>query len=339
VKIAIVCNSINPDLVQYFRVKVDRFFNDDRFIFLGNIRLAKHLKIKCSSFSKDAGFHTWILVDAIFSIFIAIRLCIKNVKCVVFDTAHASNIPLAILLKLLKVKLVFTIHDWEPHEGRQQRAVKLYNNFVDKYLADEYIVFSPVNSARPVNLLTLSGFEKKGEPNKCGNYFLFFGRIEPYKGLRNLLTIAKMVLNQGFDYKFVIAGKGDDVVLDQLASLSNVEIINRFITDKELNDLLKGAIATILPYDSATQSGVILHSYSYSVPVIAFDVGALSRYIDDGVSGILVPYCDYNLFIEALREVKRREDVFKKNVNQVFRKYDANALRAQYSQLFDKFLK
>ena len=45
----------------------------------------------------------------------------------------------------------------------------------------------------------------------------------------------------------------------------------------------------MLPYKSATQSGVIATAYEFNVPVIASKVGGLSEYVKDEETGILVP--------------------------------------------------
>ena len=44
----------------------------------------------------------------------------------------------------------------------------------------------------------------------------------------------------------------------------------------------------ILPYKSASQSGIISQAWKYNLPVIANDVGGLPEYIVDGKSGYVV---------------------------------------------------
>lgn len=53
-------------------------------------------------------------------------------------------------------------------------------------------------------------------------------------------------------------------------------------------DYFHGSDWSILPYTSATQSGVIVDSYRLSRPVIAFNVGAISEQIEGGVTGFLI---------------------------------------------------
>jgi len=327
---AIICNSNNPDLSMYFSQKV-KFFEGEVY-FLANKKLADELSLEYSSVSKVSSFSFYLFIDVLFAFIVIAKLLYKKINTVIFDTAHISNLPLAILCKLFRLKLVFTIHDWEPHEGKQQKNVMLYNKFVNKYLVDEYIAFSKTNSVLKVHQLKLSGFEKKANGTPSG-YYLFFGRIEPYKGLRHIVKIAKEMHLQGLSEKIIIAGRGNDTAIKDLKELPNVEVINRFIQDEELENLIKNAIATLLPYDSATQSGVILHSYSYLKPVVAFDVGSLNEYIKDGVNGFLVEHGNIENFTEKMYKIKERYGFFQQCVEHEFREYDEEALKRQYKAL------
>lgn len=324
---AIICNSRNPDLVMYFEKKVRAFRKD--VIFLANQEIAEDLDIGVSSFSKKPGISLLFFIDALYSVFVLVKLLKNKVNTLVYDTAHISNLPLAFLCKLFRIKLVFTIHDWHPHEGKQANAVLLYNRIVKKYLADEFIVFSPVESTKKVHCLRLAGFDYQGSKGK-GGYFLFFGRIEPYKGLRHILNFSKQLMIADRKEKIIIAGKGDDPALTELHSLPNVEIINRFITGEELDDLIGHCIATILPYDTATQSGVTILSYSYEKPVIAFDVGALSYYIEDGFTGYIVEHGNTKKFVDRMISVSNNYSYFSENTSRAFSQYDSNSLVNQY---------
>ena len=315
---------------MYFSNKVSAFNND--VYFLGNTQLSKQLHIDCSSVSKVSGLTIWFIADCFLAILCVFKLLVRKIDAVIFDTAHISNIPLAILCKLFRIKLIFPEHDWSPHEGTQEKNVRLYNKFVDRFLADEYITFSKVKSRLKVHQLKLSGFTKKSAAQPQG-YYLFFGRIEPYKGLKHLIKIATSMHEQGLSEKIIIAGKGSDCAIKELSNLPNVVMMNRFIADDELEKLIQGAIATLLPYDSATQSGVILHSYSYSKPVVAFDVGALNEYIKDGINGMLVEHGNIDDFIEKMKIIRNNYDNFEINVSKEFKHYDKSALGKQYREL------
>jgi glycosyltransferase involved in cell wall biosynthesis len=61
------------------------------------------------------------------------------------------------------------------------------------------------------------------------------------------------------------------------------------VPDEEVGDLVAAADCVVLPYRSATQSGVVLVAYAGGCPVISTAVGGLPEVVDDGVTGYLVP--------------------------------------------------
>ena len=332
--IVFICNSLNPDLVTYFKMKSVALSNFYRFY--RNYKIKGDCLDGYSSFSPTPRLSAWLFVDVFYSLILALYLRITGINTVVFDTAHISNLPLSVFLKLIRVKLVFTIHDWEPHEGAQSKAVELYNKVVKQYLADEFIVFSSVNSNKKVHQLTLSGFERSKVTPKKGDYYLFFGRIEPYKGLSNIIELSKALLDNNRDEKIIVAGKGDDPSLEALKACKNVKVFNRFIADEELDDLISNAISILLPYDSATQSGVIILAYSFSKPVVAYNVGALADYIDDGYSGYIIEPKNVTFFYEAMLKSNDNYEILSANVYEKFTKYDKAALINQYAKLSKK---
>ena len=56
--------------------------------------------------------------------------------------------------------------------------------------------------------------------------------------------------------------------------------------ENELDELISNASLTILPYTSATQSGVIIKSYALGTPVAVSDIEGLSEYVTDKDLGL-----------------------------------------------------
>lgn len=332
--IAVICNSRNADLRMYFELKLKGVDNPD-VVYYAQKQIAQKNKISISSFSPEPGWSKWIILDVFYGFLLALRLLTSRVKIVLFDTAHISNLVPAIILKVFGKRLVFTIHDWEPHEGRQAKSVKLYNWFVKKILASEFVVFSPVNSNKKVHELKLAGFSRKSSYEHKEHY-LFFGRIEPYKGLSNLVKISKRLSERGDHTPIIVAGSGEDPAIHELSKMDNVTVINRYIEDSEVDSLFGKAYCSLLPYQSATQSGVIIQSYSYGTPVVSFDVGSLGNYITHNQSGVLVPPGDIEDFVRSVDSIRKNSNYFIEKTNNEFEKYDEIALVKQYTSLFSK---
>ncbi|MBP8824146.1 MAG: glycosyltransferase [Flavobacteriales bacterium] len=121
---------------------------------------------------------------------------------------------------------------------------------------------------------------------------LFFGLIRNYKGL-DLLIDAFGLLDQR--YHLVIAGEpyGDFSSYRQQIAISplreNIHVHTRFIADAEVPLYFGAADAVVLPYRSATQSGITAVAHHFGVPVVATDVGGLREALDGGRAGVLVP--------------------------------------------------
>lgn len=124
---------------------------------------------------------------------------------------------------------------------------------------------------------------------------LFFGLIKDYKGLDVLLKAMKQSLAVLPGLKLIIAGEvygRSDKYLKLIRELgleASVETHFRYITDTEISGFFQRSQVCVLPYKTATQSGVIATAYSFGVPVIASDVGGLGESVVNNVTGLLVP--------------------------------------------------
>ncbi len=120
---------------------------------------------------------------------------------------------------------------------------------------------------------------------------LFFGIIRDYKGLD--LLIKAMALLAG-DYELIIAGEvyGSfdkyQEIIDHLNLKSKIKLFNHYIPDDQVTNFFSASDVCVLPYKSATQSGIISISKHFEVPIIATDVGGLKESFEHLKSGYLV---------------------------------------------------
>ena len=141
------------------------------------------------------------------------------------------------------------------------------------------------------------------EYNPDQKYILFFGIIRKYKGL-DLLIEAMSKL--GEDYRLLIAGEVygsfDEYqgIIDQHELSGRVHLFNRYIPDDKVGLYFSASDVCILPYRSATQSGIISISKHFEIPVIATDVGGLKESISHGKTGLMVDRAEPQLIAESI---------------------------------------
>jgi glycosyltransferase involved in cell wall biosynthesis len=131
---------------------------------------------------------------------------------------------------------------------------------------------------------------------------LFFGYIRRNKGLDYLLQAEPIIRQSLSDFRIVIAGKCDE--WDRYAKLiqsgAKITVINDFIPNKSVPRYFREASLVVLPYLSATQSGVIALAYSFGKPVVASRVGSIPEVVKEGETGLLVEPANTEALAEAI---------------------------------------
>lgn len=120
---------------------------------------------------------------------------------------------------------------------------------------------------------------------------LLFGRIYAYKGLATLIRAEAALRDALPGLRIVIAGRGDDprALSDQMGVPSRYEIQHGFVDDLEVALLFTDADVVVLPYDEASQSGVLHLAAAFGKPVIVTDVGELGATVAPNGIGLVVP--------------------------------------------------
>jgi glycosyltransferase involved in cell wall biosynthesis len=132
----------------------------------------------------------------------------------------------------------------------------------------------------------------------------FFGYVRRYKGLDTLLDawplvrarrpVTLLVAGDFYEdpapYRAQVAAAGEGAV----------RLTEGYLADEEVEALFKAADVVVLPYRSATQSGVTHVAYALGVPVITTDVGGLAETVRPGETGLVVPPGDPTALAEAI---------------------------------------
>ncbi len=128
-------------------------------------------------------------------------------------------------------------------------------------------------------------------PEEEGKRLLFFGFVRPYKGLDILYKTMSMLRNEGIE--LMVAGDFDGKageyreMAERLGIDELVTVHDGYVGDDQVERYFKAADAVVLPYLSATQSGIAQIAFGFEKPVIATRVGGLEEAVKDGETGIL----------------------------------------------------
>lgn len=206
-----------------------------------------------------------------------------------------------------KTKVICQIDNVEPHEHHiiDRPCNKYYLGGVDGFVYMSEQVHSELKaySSAPALFSPHPMFENFGtkveRESACEkinispdeNYTLFFGLIRDYKGLDMLLEAWKRWNPE--HRKLLIAGEFYTSrekyisLIEQLGLQDRVVLHDRFIADDDVRYYFSAADCLVLPYRSATQSGVTQIAYNFSVPMLVTNVGGLPEIVPDGKVGLV----------------------------------------------------
>lgn len=218
------------------------------------------------------------------TLFAAICACAfaKN-KPYAFTPMHSPlSIPLTIILQLVGIETYSIIHDFSPHEGDRKRTLKLANSIICHLDTKTFFLThrqkSYASRKHPelkskfikIKHPTFSHFEQQTRGSKQIFDFLFFGRIERYKGINFLVEAFRILKTKHPESKLLIAGPQSkkSPILD-LPQTEGLTYDIRYIPEFEIPNLITKSACIVLPYKNATQSGVLALAATFGLPVLS----------------------------------------------------------------------
>ena len=238
-----------------------------------------------------------------------------------------------------KIKILFLCHNVIEHES------SWWKNLLAKITlstGDYYIVHSKLNLKELKRMIPRKKIKKTFHPsyeifrNKKiakisarkklgikGKTILFFGYIRPYKGLSFLLRALPIVLNK-IKVNLIIAGefwedkKKYDKLIKKLKIKKNVKVFDKYVPNEEIGIFFSAADLVVLPYVSATGTGVTKIAFGFNKPVIGTKVGDLPEVIENGRRGLVVSPQNPKELAKAIIKCYQKNliPVFEKNIKQ-----------------------
>jgi len=227
-------------------------------------------------------------------------------------------------------------HNIIPHEEHLlgTRLTKRFFSFIDSFFVlskkvkNELLSFVPEAkykySPHPIyNIFnnTLSKEQAKAELNiATKKVLLFFGLIRKYKGLDILINAMEKINTELEDYTLLIVGecyenKGKYTNLIKKAGITdNVQCHYYFVPDNEVGKYFSASDVVVLPYKTASQSGIVQIAYHFNTPVIVSNVGGLPEIVDEGKTGYCVEPSP-NAFAKAIKAFYEKDNISEMNSN------------------------
>jgi glycosyltransferase involved in cell wall biosynthesis len=218
-------------------------------------------------------------------------------------------------------KIITVLDNVIPHEK------KFFDNAFTKYFLNQNHGFVAMSDAVMNDLLLLKPeanyirmdhplYDHFGKPadrlqactelkiNPSKKNLLFFGFIRDYKGLDLLIEAFNQLDNS---YNLIIAGEcyGSfekyQLMIADSPNKENIHVFTDYIPDSKVPLFFGAADVIVLPYKSATQSGITSIAYHFGVPVIATDVGGLKETISHESTGLIVPEAKSHLIADSVK--------------------------------------
>lgn len=133
---------------------------------------------------------------------------------------------------------------------------------------------------------------------------LFFGLIRAYKGLDMLIEAMSLLPD---DYQLVVAGEcygsfeSYQALIEASPAKERILVHNQYIHDEDIPAYFSAANALILPYRSATQSGVVSVAYHFDLPMVSTPVGDFAQSIGQPKTGIVAAEISPKALAESIR--------------------------------------
>ncbi|RKZ00244.1 MAG: hypothetical protein DRQ13_00825, partial [Ignavibacteriae bacterium] len=299
---------------------------------------------------------------------VAGKLKKENADLVIFDWWHpffgfCHGVISFLIRKKYKNKILFITENVVSHE----------DNFIDRFLtrfglrnASKFLTLSGIvekdvqqyakekkvyRSELPVydcyqqnNKIDLQKTKEVLGFNKDSIVLLFFGYVRKYKGLDILIEAFPKILNDIPEARLLIVGEFYDKparYLDQIKKLGvedKVKVVNEFVPNEDVAVYYEVSDVVVLPYRSATQSGILNVAYGFNKPVIVTDVGGLAEFVDEGKTGFVVKPDSPDAIVEGVKNfIKVKSEIdFVSHIDKLNKKNKFNQLPEVIRQIIEE---
>ena len=231
-----------------------------------------------------------------------------------------------------KIKVLFTCHNVFPHErfpmdkNLTKMVLKKGDGFIVQSVKDEKdllsikpganVKFNPHPTYNAFRIRNISCEEARSEIVAKDGFkiednskiLLFFGFVREYKGLKHILNAMPGIIQAYPECRLLVVGSfGDDKqsYLDLIEKNGIKEFVylkDTYTPDNEVEKYFTAAELVVLPYEDATQSGIVQIAYGFEKPVLVTRVGGLPDVVIHMKTGYVVEPFDTQAIVDGVKD-------------------------------------
>lgn len=274
-----------------------------------------------------------------------------------YDVYHSQTLTMVPLLPFIKLfrpqaKTAFTLHG----SGKDLLGIGFLNKVLPlRAITDMFLYKTPIDirftaakssikSKNHGDFIFLgnavtSSFYLDSQKTSNSHHLLFVGRLDPVKGVFNLLSVVERLVKHDRLLKLTIVGHGplEDRVISFIKKHHLTDFVElKHLTQNEVIGEYKKADVFVLPSLSEGFPLTVLEAMAMKLPVVATSVGDVPDIIVEGKTGFLANAGDEKSLAEAIlkalksdREKIGRDSQEQVKINHSWEKI-GNKIYAQY---------
>jgi glycosyltransferase involved in cell wall biosynthesis len=234
---------------------------------------------------------------------------------IVHSWSHHTNVYAGLLKTIARFRLILSLRNnplVNSFSGRQTRRfpAKYAYERADCVVGNSYLSLAAARMAglriAPLmlvgNILIPRRDSGSSEEQAARPSMVTVGDLIPRKGHRTLFQALALLVASGYDFRLLIAGDGPErnsleAFSKELGLTGKVEFLGEV---EDIHPLLERCQLLVHPASMEGLSNAILEGMAARLPVCVTAVGAIPEFVEDGLTGFLVPPDDATLLAEKL---------------------------------------
>lgn len=248
-------------------------------------------------------------------------------NCVVFSPMYSiwESIIVGVLVPR-GTPFLYSVHDPVQHAGEENRLLRWIQDCelaaADAVMTYSHSVASSVAKSgyEPSRIFETVhptfGSEEKSDAaavrpwDRSGRLVIgMFGRLSRYKGIDLFLEAVEICRRRGLDVVGRVVGSGLEDEDRYVREFPEVEWQLGWVSEEEVNSVVRGFDVLALPYIEASQSGVFAVSLAEGVPVAATPVGGLEEQVRNAGAGLVSDSVTAEAFADVLGRLAESESL------------------------------